>query len=59
MANEKCCYDCVSCIMTGAPIESGAIYECVNPRTDKYNEDSIDPWEKACEHFCGGRIDGK
>lgn len=53
MPNEKCCYDCAWCILTGAPIESGAIYECVNPLSDKYNEDSIDPWEKHCEKWRG------
>ena len=55
MANEKCCYDCISCIYSNAPIEVGLEYVCANPKSTRYK---IDPWGKPCEHFMGGAEDG-
>ena len=59
MENEKCCYDCVSCIQSNAPLEVGVQYICINPKGEHYIENSIDPRDKACEHFVGGVLDGK
>ena len=55
MENEKYCYDCVSCIQINAPIEVGLKHICINHKGEHYLENSIDPWEKSCEHFCGGQ----
>ena len=59
MANEKCCYDCVWCIQSNTPLEVGVQYICINQKGEHYIENSIDPWDKACEHFVGGVLDGK
>ena len=55
MANEKCCYDCVSCISTNMPFEVGVWYVCINPKGEHHLERSIYPWGKPCEHFIGGK----
>ena len=59
MANEKCCYDCVFCIPSNAPLEVGVQYICINQKGEHYIENSIDPWGKACKEFGRGMQDGK
>lgn len=61
MANEKCCYDCVFCIPSNAPLEAGVQYICINIKGEHYIENSIDPWRKACKQFAEdrGMQDGK
>ena len=59
MANKLCCYDCVCCIENNAPLEVGIQYICINPNGEHYLENSIDPWEKPCLYFIGGKEDGK
>ena len=56
MANEKCCYDCVFCIQSNAPIEAGLQYVCADPKSVYYK---IDPCGEPCECFVGGVLDGK
>ena len=58
MGNENCCFGCVFCIPSNAPLEVGMQYICINHYGAHYMENSIDPWEKACEHFGGGTEDG-
>lgn len=52
--NEKCCYDCVFCIPSNAPLEVSVQYECFLQKCN-----SIDAWSKPCENFVEDKRDGK
>ena len=57
MENEKCCFDCVSCIPTNSPLEVGLQHMCINPKGERYLDISIQ-WSKPCGQFRGYE-DGK
>ena len=44
----KCCYDCVFCIQSNAPIECGLHYDCIHRTVHKQD---IDQWAEPCPFF--------
>ena len=58
MGNKNCCFSCVFCIPSNAPLEVGVQYVCINHCGEHYLENSIDPYGEVCEWFVGGALDG-
>ncbi len=44
----KCCYDCVFCVQSNAPIECGLHYDCIHRSVHKKD---IDQWAEPCHFF--------
>ena len=45
---DKCCIDCISCIMANVPMEAGIKYTCINHKGKPH---FTNQWDTACINF--------